>query len=482
MIARRVAFRFLWPMLLISALLLGLCVFTAITLYREQITFAEVFRENIESRRAAADLEESLVDLRDLVKERPGGLESLHKRIAEHMVDVEKYSDTPRERELFEQLREAYTLYLKRWQTLPPASDPDHKQAVEQAITLLEKEVIPPCSGLRLYNADILDRVAKDQERTLRGLAYGLMFVGAAGALAGMLLGYGATRALAQSVRRLQIHIRDAAGKLGGQKFPEIVLTQEGTLDRLQEETESLVGQVERVVETLQQREREVLRAEQLAAVGQLAAGVAHEIRNPLTSIKMLVQLAKQDGPRLPPEDFDVIEREVRRMERSLNTFLEFARPPKPNHEWVELRTLVEHTLNLVRGRAVKQRVEVVFDQPPRPVEYHGDPEQLQQVMVNLVLNALDAMPSGGTLEIRLARHADGSLELDVADTGSGIDEKLMPRLFQPFVSNKETGVGLGLVTSRRIVEDHGGSILAANRPGGGAMFTIKLPGHEKRG
>ena len=107
-----------------------------------------------------------------------------------------------------------------------------------------------------------------------------------------------------------------------------------------------------------------------------------------------------------------------------------------------------------------------------------ADASQLQQVLVNLVLNALDAMPTGGTLTVRV-RQVAGWVELEVADTGSGIVRDVLPKLFQPFVSSKETGLGLGLVISRRIVEDHGGTIDAANRPEGGATFFVRLPAGE---
>lgn len=480
MLARRVALRFLWPVLLTSLVLLTLCSVTAFTLYQRQSEFAEVFRENIESRRVAADLEESLVELAGLVRDRPDGLASLHKHIAAHLDEVDRYADRPRERELAAQVRASYDKYLRAWGALPPGADADFPAAVEQLEVAVEKEAVPQCAALRRYNAELMEEAANGHKRELQGLAVGMVFVGAAGAAAGVVLGYGASRALARSVRRMQIHVQDAAGKLG-HTFPEIVLVQEGNLDTLQGQMETLAGQVERVVQTLQQREREVLRAEQLAAVGQLAAGVAHEIRNPLTSIKMLVQLGRAGGPGLLPDDLEVIEREVRRMERSLNTFLQFARPPKPVREPVEVRALVDHTLNLVRGRAAQQHVKVGFDRPGRPVEYVGDPEQLQQVLVNLALNALDAMPAGGSLDVKLGQKGDGRVEVAVADTGTGIAADLMPRLFQPFVSNKETGLGLGLVTSRRIVEDHGGTITAANRPEGGAVFTVRLaPGRMK--
>src|SRR5205823_6481455 len=159
---------------------------------------------------------------------------------------------------------------------------------------------------------------------------WGLVAVGGAGAVAGLFLGYGVARGLYHTIRRLQIHVQDAAGKLGPE-WPAIVLTEEGDLDRLHEQVEGLAKQVEQVVQRLRQREQEVLRAEQLAAVGQVAASVAHEIRNPLTSIKMLIQGASESAGARPlsPEDLQIIEQEIRRMEQSLRTFLDFARPPR---------------------------------------------------------------------------------------------------------------------------------------------------------
>src|SRR5207253_6175882 len=179
----------------------------------------------------------------------------------------------------------------------------------------------------------------------------------------------------------------------------------------------------------------------------------------------------------LASEDLEVIEREVRRMERSLKTFLDFARPPKPVRAEIDLADVIDRTLGLIRGRAAKQRVELRFHRPAN-ARYIGDPEQLQQVLVNLMLNALDAMPTGGVLEVHLRRSLEGRVEIAVLDTGPGIPEHMASRLFEPFVSSKETGLGLGLVTSRRIVEDHGGTITGATRTDTrGAVFTIRLPG-----
>ncbi|MBN9119648.1 MAG: hypothetical protein J0I06_10920 [Planctomycetes bacterium] len=235
---------------------------------------------------------------------------------------------------------------------------------------------------------------------------------------------------------------------------------------------------MEQLVGALRERESEVLRADQLAAVGQLAAGVAHEIRNPLTSIKMLVQAGLEDAGGLTSEDLRVIEEEIRRTERSLRVFLDFARPPKPERRPTALTPLVRGVVDLIRGRAERQRVEVRVDGPADDVTATVDGEQVRQVLVNLSLNALDAMPTGGALAVAVRADAAG-VEVEVSDTGPGIPPDLLPRLFQPFVSTKDTGLGLGLVVSRRIVEDHGGTIVAGARPGGGARFRVTLPnGH----
>ena len=116
------------------------------------------------------------------------------------------------------------------------------------------------------------------------------------------------------------------------------------------------------------------------------------------------------------------------------------------------------------------------FTPPDHAFTIEADPEQIQQVLVNLVLNALDAMPNGGNLEVELRHCADGFVKLEVHDTGPGIAPELMPHLFEPFVSSKETGLGLGLVVSRRIAEAHGGSLKAVNAPRGGACFELRLP------
>ena len=140
---------------------------------------------------------------------------------------------------------------------------------------------------------------------------------------------------------------------------------------------------------------------------------------------------------------------------------------------------MVERTLELIRGRAVQQNVSVQFDGPPGPAPAVADAGQLQQVFVNLTMNALDAMPTGGELRVRMAARptpAGGEWLFEVTDTGPGVPPQLAGKLFQPFASGRETGLGLGLVISRRVVEDHGGTLTLANRAAGGAAALVTLP------
>jgi PAS domain S-box-containing protein len=226
------------------------------------------------------------------------------------------------------------------------------------------------------------------------------------------------------------------------------------------------------------QHEQHLHRAEQMMAIGQVAAGVAHELRNPLTSIKGLVQVNLREARArgLPDEDLAVIEHEIRRMERTLQTFLDFARPPKPERRRLDPAAVVERVFAVVAGRAKKQGVSFRLTKPEAPAWLDADQDQLQQLLLNLILNSLDAMPRGGLVEVELRPPRDGLVELQVRDTGPGIPAHILPKVFETFVSSKETGVGLGVPVSKRIAEDHGGSLSAYNLPEGGACFVLRLP------
>ena len=266
-------------------------------------------------------------------------------------------------------------------------------------------------------------------------------------------------------------------GVLGAYTARERKFTQDDSYF-LQSAANVLALAIERKRHEQEQRERDLLRSDQMATVGQVAASVVHELRNPLTSVKGLVQVnlkeARSRG--LPADDLRVIEQEIRRMERTLQAFLDFARPPRPERRRMNLIPLIDQTLALVRGRIEKQKVNLQVLRPAAPVVVEGDADQLQQLLLNLAMNALDVLPGGGSLEIELRIPHQGWVELRVSDNGPGIAPSLLPRVFEAFVSGKQSGLGLGLTVSRRIAEDHGGDLVASNRPEGGACFVLRLP------
>ena len=208
-----------------------------------------------------------------------------------------------------------------------------------------------------------------------------------------------------------------------------------------------------------------------------MAAGIAHELRNPLMPIKILVQSAaeRRPSPGLDGRDLTVLEQEISRLERSIQTFLDFARPPRIEKTTFAVRDVLEQIVKLLEARAERQGVRIECRFPAEPARIEADVGQFRQVVLNLLLNALDAVPHGGAIGLEMTNE-DRVLTLRVADTGGGLPGELGEQIFEPFVSTKETGLGLGLSICKRIVEAHGGEIRAANRPEGGAVFTVRLP------
>jgi two-component system, NtrC family, sensor histidine kinase HydH len=328
-----------------------------------------------------------------------------------------------------------------------------------------------------------MERAATDSRELSDGTRVALLLLGVLGPLSGLLAGYGMARGLSRSITSLHVRLQDADTHLD-QDVGAVRLESGANLADLDRQVDRVVGRVREVTEQLRRQQKEMVRAEQLAAVGQLAAGVAHEVRNPLTAIKLLVgaALQGQGGPALSRGDLRVIHGEVERLEGTAQALLDFARPPAPRREPCDLRDVIGHALDLVRGRAARQQVTLEAEGGDGALPAIADRGLLSNVFLNLFLNALDAMPHGGRLEVAAGTAAGGEIRVEVRDTGPGIDPAVAGRLFAPFVSSKPTGTGLGLSISRRIVQEHGGRIDGRNLPGGGAAFTVVLPAAAHEG
>jgi two-component system sensor histidine kinase PilS (NtrC family) len=229
----------------------------------------------------------------------------------------------------------------------------------------------------------------------------------------------------------------------------------------------------------IKEMEESVQRSEKMATIGQLAAGIAHEIRNPLASISGAIQLLKEEkeAGESTQRLMEIILAESGRLNRLITDFLLYAQPPKLNKKKVDIGALVDSTLEVFsRSPQWTQGIKLakIMDQG---ITIAADPQQLEQVLWNLFINAVDAMEGKGMLEVKI--HKDGredAVRLTVSDTGKGISPKDINKIFDPFFTTKQGGSGLGLSIVHKIVESHGGDISVESRPDRGTTFTLTLP------
>jgi two-component system, NtrC family, sensor histidine kinase HydH len=245
-----------------------------------------------------------------------------------------------------------------------------------------------------------------------------------------------------------------------------------------------------KVVTQLASSEQAVMRADQLASMGQLAAGLAHEVRNPLMIMRLLIDTAapNQSG-RIEGRDLAVLDQEISRLEILVESFSDFARPPQPEPVEFDVQEMLSEIEQLTDATALQNDVTMQIEASAGPLLIYADRGQLRQLVLNLVINAINAQSDGGS--IRLAAHRasagipvslrqqvddPGILRLSVTDTGPGIAADLTDQVFEPFYSTRETGLGLGLSICRRIVESHGGLIDVEHDGDVGAKFIVWLP------
>ncbi len=345
------------------------------------------------------------------------------------------------------------------------AREEDNAFRIGEALAAKVRDMIAMTSGKL---GDMTERSLAEIERT----KYILYLLLAVSPLLAGVLAYAFVREFTGSVNTLL----DATRRLKGGDLDHRVAAQKDEFGELASAFNEMAG-------SLQEQMRRMQRAEQMVVAAELAAGLAHEIKNPLAGIKVAMSVLSGETT-LSEEDRGVLGKvigEVSRVEVLLKNFLNFTKPPKPRLAPVRVDSLLGTTLalylkhhSLPPGEA--NRIEIVTDIQPVPVT-SADPMQLQQVVLNVVLNAISAMPAGGMLTIRTRHDPEAaSIRIEISDTGKGINAELTDKIFQPFFTTKAKGTGLGLAISKQLVEQQGGSIGAANNPAGGATFTIRLP------
>ena len=238
----------------------------------------------------------------------------------------------------------------------------------------------------------------------------------------------------------------------------------------------------------LRESQEQLIHAEKLTSLGQLAASIAHEVNNPLSGVLLYTQLLakKIAGDNLPKEKaleyLSKMDSELTRSTRLIRNLLDFARQSLPTLREVGVNDVVNRALDLAAHSAELQHIKVVKEFDPRLPQLTADPDQLQQVCTNLILNAIQAMPEGGRLTLHTSADNDGWLKIEVKDTGCGISPENMRKLFTPFFTTKREvkGVGLGLAVAYGIIQRHQGRIEVQSKEGEGTTFTIHLPMHHE--
>jgi two-component system NtrC family sensor kinase len=256
---------------------------------------------------------------------------------------------------------------------------------------------------------------------------------------------------------------------------------------RYKDEFSTLALAINRMLEELRTRQEQLLQSRKMAAVGSLTSGIAHELNNPLNNISLTVETLLDDFEEIEDPQrrklLDDIFTQVQRASATVRNLLDFTRKDHPVFTPIAVGELLETSLRLVGNEMSLARVATEVDVPADLPPVKGNPRNLQQVFLNLFLNAMDAMPGGGRLEVTAGRK-NGSVEIAVRDTGVGIPAEQLDQIFEPFFTTKEAGegTGLGLSVSYSIVEKHGGRLLVESQPGQGTTFRVVLPVADTKG
>lgn len=456
------------PALSLGVLLFALSVFAAWKIHLQQTRHSEMVAREVYGLQAVGELHITMREIRYQLnlflrtrdRRHLRGAVALDAEAWRQLATASSLVRNTREHELIEDVADGYRRFHATLTeivapllvTKPSDSDPgeDVSSAGIRALTeladdRLTEDVLTPLFESVVVNREVLDRMDEAGIRTARQLTIGLLVLGACGAAAGLLLGVAGSRAVADRLRR---------------------------------------------------SETELLRREQLAQVGQLAAGMAHELRNPLMPMKMLVQAAlERRDIGLAGRSLHVVNEEITRLEKSIQGFLDFARPALPQKACIDVRQVIMPTLDLVSGRAARQGITVAARLPQDPATACVDRGQIRQLLLNLVLNAMDAMAEGGRIEVQVeplpaGGQSPGSgpvvasaaigpgtgLAIRVVDDGPGVNGAVLPHVFEPFVTTKEAGAGLGLSLCARIAAVHGGRLTARNLVPRGSEFAVELP------
>jgi signal transduction histidine kinase len=488
---------FIWVLLSLAIAMGGVFLVIAYTydLQKETEKYIESTRISVND---AKDMEIELTAIKGLnyiylINKSEFWLDSLRHQQARFVVYLErarKSSNTPEEDVLIQRISALFSNY---------------EQNILLAVSLLKDSDISKVNALLNHSAqellgtiqlkcnEFID-INKSAEtlhelelaRTNSLILLILISMGIGGIVAGILLGWLLSRMLFSPINQLVLKVR---GSSGGAVFEHIKLPHGTELDELGESIKELIEKFNRTNEDLSRNKELLQYSNKFANLGKIAPTIAHEIRNPLAAIKMLVYSIREE-PETPAsvrEDLDIISKEIDRIDNFTKDFLRFAKPTDPVFADVNPTECLGEVIQLFKPRLLKSSIKISNNTAKCKWHVMADASHLKQVFMNLILNAVEVMPDGGelTIDADVVSGADRNnpeekrdfIKIAFCDSGPGIPEAIMKTLFEPFIKGSDKGVGIGLSISQSIADSHGGWIDAGNKTeGSGAVFTFYLP------
>ena len=478
-----------------SSLLVILGIFAIFYTNRMQKNNHKILEENVASLKAAEELEIALLDMKGLTSNylldgQETWLETFDQKKSSFIAwfnKAEIKTHTPDEEILLGNIYSLFQIYLSNQKQVVHFYQTKNN---EKANTILAnqmrtafEQIYEKCEQLITISENLMQQASqsiRQDNNTVNIVMYGICILGVLGGLG---LGLALSRSITHPIYNLVLQLKSATS---GSIIEQVDVRDLTELENLDQHIKKLIEKIRAMNKDLENHQTMLIRSEKLAALGKMTAGLAHELRNPLTAIKMLVYSLQNeiDSRSAAGEDCAIIIKEIHRMEKFLQDFLDFARPPKPNFSWNDVNEIVEQTIGLIAPqlRAAKISLKHLCSEP---ITVYTDKEQIKQVLINLFLNAIQSMPNGGDMQIAAERKNEiagekESVEITISDTGKGIPPETIEMIFDPFFTGREDGTGLGLSIASQIISNLGGWIKAMNNPEKGSCFIIDLPETRK--
>jgi len=472
---------------LVNAILLCITVIGAVLMiwytYKTEKIFKEIIDKNIVIFQSAEALGTSLVNQKGFVSyylldQDPAWIEQLNKYrnfFKEHLVTVKSLVEEEWEKEAIAQIESKYAYCVKAKNKvidLYNSGEIEKGAALHKEVREHFSIILDLCEQFKSFHKNKISHAIKISQAESNQLRYIALLAIITVIVLSLLINYIFTRHILGPIRKLVAE----ADMPSNQIYPT------NEVSALKLSVHGLIENAEQAHYELDKSRETLMQSEKMALLGKLAAGTAHSIRNPLTSVKMrLFSLNRScDFTKNQQEDFNVISGEIKQINRIVENFLEFARPPKLAMKKMSPSIVVDNALYLIKQRLKSYHVTTRLIRHHHLAQTFIDPEQLKEVIVNIVINACESMNKGGLIIIHEEENFVEPLKkvavIRIIDDGPGISRKIREQVFNPFFTTKEDGTGLGLSIAFNIINEHGGWLDVTSEEGRGASFVITLP------